>query len=68
MDTSISPTILDIAHQADLEYTNDRLPGYTRIKKGKGFAYYDEQNHLIKNPSTLERIHKLGIPPAYQQV
>ncbi len=36
--------------------------------KKKRFIYLDEKNNQIKDPSTLSRIHKLVIPPAYTDI
>ncbi|HEV7621980.1 MAG TPA: DNA topoisomerase IB, partial [Flavisolibacter sp.] len=55
------------AKAADLVYINDKKPGITRIKKGKGFVYiYDKKP--LKNESEIERIRKLAIPPAWTNV
>lgn len=55
------------ARVADLVYVNDKEPGISRIKKGKGFAYiYD--NKPLKRKEELERIRKLAIPPAWTNV
>lgn len=55
------------AKAADLVYVNDKDPGITRMKKGKGFAYiYD--NKPLKDKDQIERIRKLAIPPAWTHV
>ena len=43
-------------------------PGITRRKRGKGFEYLDEEGNRITEPSVLERIRELAIPPAWQDV
>ena len=55
------------ANAANLVYTNTSVPGITRIRKGKGFAYYLE-NKKISDASTLRRIRSLVIPPAWKNV
>ena len=55
------------AKAADLRYVNDREPGFTRAKKGTGFAYYDGDN-LVTDEEVLQRIKKLAIPPAWTRV
>lgn len=52
---------------ADLIYVSDSLPGITRIKKGKGFAYA-RNNKVIKDKAEILRIQKLVIPPAWTNV
>ena len=52
---------------ADLVYVSDTLPGISRIKKGKGFAYLFE-NKPIKSKEEISRINKLVIPPAWTNV
>ncbi len=55
------------AKVADLLYVNDKEPGITRMKKGKGFVYiYD--NKPLKEKAQTERIRKLAIPPAWTNV
>jgi DNA topoisomerase-1 len=55
------------AKAADLVYVNDRQPGISRTKKGKGFVYiYDSKP--LKDEAEIERIRKLAIPPAWTHV
>jgi DNA topoisomerase I len=56
---------LETAH---LRYVTTNEPGYTRRRKGRGFAYYNQREELIQDPKIIERIHALVIPPAWQQV
>jgi len=57
----------DAAVAAHLLYVNDTTPGITRIKKGKGFAYY-LANKAVKEKAAIARIRKLAIPPAWMNV
>lgn len=43
-------------------------PGIHRRKRGKGFEYRDEDGNRVTEPSVLERIRELGIPPAWEDV
>ena len=43
-------------------------PGITRRRRGKGFSYLDEDGHRIDDEDTIERIHALAIPPAWEDV
>lgn len=56
------------AREAHLRYVADRMPGFTRRRKGRGFAYYDESGKPIRDPKHLSRIASLAIPPAYRDV
>lgn len=55
------------AAAVDLVYVTDSEPGIARKKKGKGFAYYLDGKKLTTKPQ-LERINKLVLPPAWQNV
>jgi DNA topoisomerase-1 len=56
------------AEEANLRYVSDDKPGFSRQKVGKEFRYYDLEGKLIKDPKILERIDKLAIPPAWEDV
>jgi DNA topoisomerase-1 len=43
-------------------------PGIRRRRRGKGFEYLDESGNRITEPSVLERIRELAIPPAWEDV
>jgi DNA topoisomerase-1 len=43
-------------------------PGIRRRRRGKGFEYLDEDGRRITEPSVLERIRELAIPPAWDEV
>jgi len=51
-----------------LVYVDDTLPGWTRVRRGQGFAYLDDQGRTIRDEEALRRIRRLAIPPAYEQV
>jgi DNA topoisomerase-1 len=55
------------AEFVNLTYVKDTEPGITRLKKGKGFAYFFEEKPL-KYKKEIERIKKLVIPPAWTNV
>ena len=42
-------------------------PGIRRRRRGKGFEYRDADGHRITEPSVLERIRELAIPPAWER-
>jgi len=59
---------VEAAEEAGLRYTSDDQPGYTRKKKGGGFAYFDTAGKPIEDEARILRINRLAIPPAYTDV
>ena len=55
------------AEVAHLHYVNDAGTGITRKKHGKTFRYFSKDKK-INDLKTLDRIRKLGIPPAWENV
>ena len=51
-----------------LIYVSDDHEGYRRKGRGKGFEYLDPSGMRVTDKSELERIKKLRIPPAWQNV
>ncbi|MEO8399194.1 MAG: DNA topoisomerase IB [Ignavibacteriaceae bacterium] len=49
-------------------YVNDESPGYYRKKRGKGFAYFDNEEKKVKSKSIKKRFDNLVIPPAWTDV
>jgi len=43
-------------------------PGILRRRRGKGFEYMDGDGRRITEPSVLQRIRELAIPPAWEEV
>lgn len=58
----------EAAEQAGLRYVNDDVPGIRRLRGGRIFRYVAPSGEAIKDAATLERIRKLAIPPAYEDV
>lgn len=56
------------AAAAHLRYVNDDEPGISRQRRGKGFSYRGPDGRPIKDAATLDRIRKLAVPPAYNDV
>lgn len=48
-----------------LIYVDDSLPGITRKRAGKGWAYYDPTGTLIEDPAEKKRLNAVALPPAY---
>lgn len=58
----------DILKDVKLRYSNDKKPGYSRkIINGK-FVYFNTDGKKITDTSTIDRINKLVIPPAYKNI
>lgn len=57
-----------VVDNCNLRYTSDQEPGYTRVKRGKGFSFLDETGHTIKNKEEKNRILSLVIPPEWEGV
>jgi len=67
---AIQASLYDMAKSADtvnLDYVSDDNPGFKRKRTGKHFSYYDG-NDKIKDKEILDRIKKLSIPPAWENV
>ena len=48
-----------------VRYVDDSAPGITRIKKGKGWCYYDERGRKITRLAEIDRLDAIALPPAY---
>ena len=57
----------EAARIADLVYVKEEHLTICRKKKGKGFTYCKDDK-IIKSKPVLNRINKLVIPPAWQDV
>lgn len=49
-----------------LVYVDDALPGITRRRVGKGWAYYDPAGALIRDAREKKRLNAIALPPAYR--
>jgi DNA topoisomerase-1 len=58
----------EAAESAGLTYVSDVESGIRRKRYGSRFAYFGSSGSKIKDPSTLRRIRKLAIPPAWTDV
>ncbi|MEM1270824.1 MAG: DNA topoisomerase IB [Bacteroidota bacterium] len=56
------------AREAGLRYVSDEVAGYTRRRKGRGFAYYRPGGELVERGPERDRLVALVIPPAWQEV
>jgi DNA topoisomerase I len=58
----------ELLAETGLVYTTDSQPGIARQKTPEGFTYTDYRGNPVSHPKTLERIKKLAIPPAWENV
>src|SRR5207253_8876559 len=58
----------DAARAAGLSYVSDAEPGYRRLRRRGGFIFLRPDGRQLSDPSDLERIARLAIPPAYEDV
>jgi len=56
------------AKLAGLKYISDQAPGIRRVGAGKVFRYLNTRGKMIRDRETLQRIKRLAIPPAWQDV
>lgn len=70
-DAALTEPMLEaaaMAHAAGLVYVCDTDPGIRRVRRGKRFAYVGPTNRPLTDAGTLDRIARLAIPPAYDDV
>jgi DNA topoisomerase I len=74
MDGSKSPgealvaVAQDTASAAGLLYVTDSRPGIRRLRQGDRFHYVGANGDAITDSMELDRIAKLAVPPAYEDV
>ncbi|MFC0587975.1 DNA topoisomerase IB [Novosphingobium aquiterrae] len=49
-----------------LIFVDDSLPGITRRKAGRGWAYFDPHGQRITRRDEIERLNRIALPPAYR--
>jgi len=49
-----------------LLYSDDAVPGITRKRAGRTWAYYDIDGNRITDREEIDRLNKVGLPPAYR--
>jgi DNA topoisomerase I len=43
-------------------------PGIKRVRRGRGFSYFDERGRPLRDPEAIDRIRALAVPPAWTDV
>ena len=56
------------AASAGLVYVSDAMPGIRRLRRGRRFVYVTTTGRRLTERAELERIARLAIPPAYEDV
>ncbi|PTX92361.1 DNA topoisomerase IB [Opitutus sp. ER46] len=62
------PDALQDARAAGLRYVSDAAPGIRRVGAPGRFQFRHDEGRRIQDPETLNRIRRLAIPPAWQEV
>ena len=73
MTTSASPAPADPVPPPSplpggLLYVSPRMPGLSRVRRGKAFRYRRDDGRWIDDADEIRRINRLAIPPAYTGV
>lgn len=50
-----------------LRHSSDDEPGYSRQKKGRSWAYFDEHGKRVTDRAEIDRLNAVALPPAYSQ-
>ncbi len=50
-----------------LIYVDDDLPGISRRRAGRGWAYHDAKGSRITERDEIDRLNAVGLPPAYEE-
>lgn len=50
---------------AKLVHVDDNLPGVTRRRCGKGWAYFDAKGRRVTDREEIARLNAIALPPAY---
>ena len=50
-----------------LKFVDDSAPGITRKKMRIGWGYFTSDGQRIKDREEIERLNKIGMPPAYER-
>lgn len=58
----------EAAKKARLRYMRDDKPGISRKKSGDRYQYFMPDKQTVRDTAIIERINKLAIPPAYNDV
>jgi DNA topoisomerase I len=66
--SAVTAEAIEMAAAAGLVYVSDVQPGIRRERDGEQFVYVRPDQRRVTQASELERIARLAIPPAYENV
>ncbi|MEZ5655217.1 MAG: DNA topoisomerase IB [Sphingobium sp.] len=49
-----------------LRFVSDCDPGFTRVRRGKGFSFHYPDGNLVDDAELVTRLMAVGLPPAYR--
>src|ERR1700744_1995632 len=62
------PSARTLARKLGLKIVRPEQLSLARKRRGEGFIYVDARGRTIKDKSVLDRLKKLAVPPAYENV
>ena len=65
---ALARAAIQSASEAGLRYVSDSMPGLTRVPAAGGFRYRTPERRYVRSARDLERIRRLAIPPAWENV
>ena len=64
----VDPDTRDTIRRAKLTYADPDGPGIARRRNGHGFKFVRPTGAAIKDSETIERVRRLAVPPAWDEV
>lgn len=61
-------TVIAALAETPLQWVSDTVPGLMRVRRTGGFGYRDVHGRAVRDPAVLERVRRLAIPPAWEDV
>lgn len=68
MSTADRTAVRKLARSCGLKLISADKLSWRRERRGKGFAYLDDQGRVIRDAATRARLNALAVPPAYRDV
>ena len=50
-----------------LRHSSDDEPGYSRQKKGRSWAYFDEHGKRVTDRAEIDRLNAVALPPGLRR-
>jgi len=61
------PKLTEAPESAALNYADDRTPGITRVRRGKGWSFHLPCGTRIGDKGEIKRLASIAMPPAYER-